>query len=358
MKVLEEQVLDEIRGRLEALIRQPVREVKRPSHNKSGATADLVLQVGPHLIVVEIKLSGEAARVAQAVKNVKSAIAELEKEAIPLVVVPFMGEVGQRVCMQEGVSWMDLSGNAEIAAKGLLIHVAGQPNKFKRQGRPSNIFSPKSSRVARQILLDPRAHYTQRDLARAVGLGEGFVSRIVRKLEGDRLLERYADGSIAASDPSLLLDAWHEDYEFEKHFILKGHIAARSSDEIVRILAKALKKSGTSYAMTGLPAAWLMTRHAGFRLVTCYVSKVPSAKVMAQIGFREEPRGSNVWLVKPNDEGIFNGCSEIKGIQCVSAVQVFLDLKGLPERSNEAAAELRKRLLNWGSDDKKTSKSE
>jgi hypothetical protein len=63
------------------------------------------------------------------------------------------------------------------------------------------------------------------------------------------------------------------------------------------------------------------------------------------MGFHEEQKGENVWLVVPNDEGVFDGAAERDGIRCVHPVQVYMDLKNHPERSAEAAEQLRARFL-------------
>ena len=103
--------------------------------------------------------------------------------------------------------------------------------------------------------------------------------------------------------------------------------------------------------MTALPAAWLWTRYAGFRLSTVYLSVDPSAGLKEDLGFREEHRGANTWLVVPNDEGVFDGAELVDDIRCVHPVQAYVDLKNHPERAAEAASELRRRLLLPVSDD-------
>jgi len=62
-----------------------------------------------------------------------------------------MGEAGAQVCREAGVSWFDLSGNADIRAPGLHFRAEGRPNRFLRRkagerarpegGRPSNVNS-------------------------------------------------------------------------------------------------------------------------------------------------------------------------------------------------------------------------
>jgi len=129
--------------------------------------------------------------------------------------------------------------------------------------------------------------------------------------------------------------------------VLKGHIAARSDDEIIERVHKFLSKRKIDHALTGLAAAWSLAAFAGFRLVTVYWREPLGAEDLTELGFRDEERGANVWLVQPNDGGVFDGSSPRKPMRCVHPVQVYLDLKAQPERAAEAATELRKRLLAW-----------
>ena len=115
-------------------------------------------------------------------------------------------------------------------------------------------------------------------------------------------------------------------------------------------LSTTLDNDGVVSAATGLAGAWLLTHFASFRLATFYVSHQPSHDVLATLGFREEEKGANTWLVIPNDEGVFAGREEREGVSCTHPVQVYLDLKFHPERSSEAAERLRALYLN-GEDD-------
>jgi predicted RecB family endonuclease len=316
----------------------------------NGGQADMVISWGDKVMVIECKASGQADSVAMAARNARNYARTLSKGAIPVVVVPYMGEVGQRLCEEEGVSWLDLSGNARIVAPGLRVRIEGKSNRFKRVGRPRNLFAPKSARIARWLLMKRDQAFTQRELARVSGLDEGFTSRIVRGLEEQRLIVREAEGTVHVADYSTLLDALREAYDFSKHHIVRGHVAARSSDEVLRRLAQSLHREKVEYAATGLAGAWLWSGFAGFRLVVLFVSELPDAKACGQMGFHEMERGENVWLVQPNDAGVFDGSETREGISCAHPVQIYLDLKDHPERSTEAADELRKTLLNPSTD--------
>ena len=317
----------------------------------SSRVWDAVLEVGDHAFVMEWKGSGSYSQIAMTVQQLAEAPSHFPKAVIPLLAVPHMGEAGRVYCEQNGLSWLDLSGNARIVAPGIFYQDLGHPNRFRRPGRPESAFGPKGSRIARQLLMNPEAQVRQRSLADITGLNEGHVSRIVGKLVDTGLVERVVDG-IRVVNADLLLDAWHEEYRFDRHTTIPGHVAARSGVEVFRSLAGKLSELEVPYAATGLSAAWIWTRHAGFRLSTIYLADIPSEALMSDLGFRETLRGANTWLVVPNDEGVFHGSSQVDDIRCVHPAQVYLDLKGHPERAREAADELRRRLLVVGDDER------
>ncbi len=189
----------------------------------------------------------------------------------------------------------------------------------------------------------------QRTLASSTGLDEGHTSRIVGKLLEAGLVHRGEDG-IRVTDSNALLAAWREDYRFDRHHVIRGHIAARGGDQLTQAISEILSRTEEPYAATALPAAWLWTRYAGFRLSTVYLATLPSTALKEELGFREDARGANTWLVVPNDEGVFDGVELVDGIRCVHPVQAFIDLKDHPERASEAAEELRRRFFLRGND--------
>jgi hypothetical protein len=345
----QQQALRQVAARLAALLDAAGSDV-HVRQDLRAPEADAVIKLAGATFVVEYRGSGATAPISAAIEQVQRSASAVGRRAIPLVVVPFMGPVGRRRCEEAQVAWLDLSGNARIFAPGIRVLIEGQPNQFKSRGRPFSVFAPKSARIARWLLMHPRQPMAQREIAQATGVDEGFTSRIVSRLEEDDLVAREPDGGIRPRDPDLLLDAWREDYDFSKHQIFRGHLAARSGEEVLRLLAGGLQGKRVRYAATGLAAAWLLTRFAGFRLVTMYVAERPAPKVLESLGLREEERGANVWLVVPKDEGVFQGAGDRDGVVCVHPVQAYLDLKDQPERAKEAADHLRTDLLKWNVD--------
>lgn len=340
--------IQEVAARLAELVGVDRSEIRlKTGHDAPGR--DRIIAVGPYTFVVAWKGSGLVAQVARAVEQVRHNAAGIDG-AVPIVAVPFMGEAGRERCAEADIAWLDLSDNARICAPGLRILVEGKPNQFKRRGRPSSSFAPKSSRITRWLLMHPDEPLTQREIARATDTDEGYTSKIVSNLELDGLIVKDPSGAIKPRDPDLLLDAWREDYDFSKHHIVRGHVAARSGDALLRQLADSLLKAAAVFAATGLAAAWLLDRFAAFRTTTIYLAEDPAPALLDSLSFREDERGANVWLVVPNDEGVFHGASDVEGIRCVHPIQVYLDLGAHPERADEAASRLRTSRLTWRTD--------
>jgi len=223
----EKQVSSEVPGLLAKLLEIPESHVSIRRGKKDPGT-DFIIKAGEHTFLVDFKSSSARAPLLLALMRFNEERRDNGKDGIPLLVVPYMGETGRRLCEEHEIAWLDLSGNARIKAPGLLINVEGKPNRFKSAGRPPNLFAPKSSRIVRQFLIQPDRALTQRELSQAADLDEGYTSRIVRRFEETGLIMRDEEGLLRPTDSEQLLDAWQEAYDFMRHRVIKGHVAAWS----------------------------------------------------------------------------------------------------------------------------------
>jgi hypothetical protein len=335
-----DQIVSQLGEHIGAQVR-PVRETRVDDGDR-----DLVLTDGKTTFLVEFKSVSTTDAVGSALHQLQMYAAGKEK-IVPLLVVPFMGAVGREMCKRASVNWMDLSGNAQISTPNLRVVIEGKQNRFTVRGRPSDPFAPKSSRIARLMLLDPEKAFTQSEIVSQTGLDKGFVSRIVHRLVSAGLVQRSTSGTLHLENPAGLLGAWYAAYDFGKHNIVRGVVAARSGPELLQRLHARASSIEVPYALTGLTAAWLYAPFAAYRTVTLYVRSHFEREVIKELGIHETLAGSNVWVVFPNDDGVFLGLEERERFPCVSPLQTYLDLKGQPERAEEAADELRRKYLPW-----------
>lgn len=357
MPRIEDRLQREVPRLLAELLHTPLDEVRvEIASPSSDHCPDSTIRVGPHVFLVQARHSGATAPVLLGIRNLEAAKVRSPRKAIPLLVVPYMGEVGRRLCEEAGVQWLDLSGNADIAAPNLRLKVDGRPNLFPSRGRPSSVFAPVSSRVARFLLLsDPKAPIRQQRMAAQLGMDDGFVSRIVARMIREGFVRRSREGLLSVLDRDQMLDAWREVYDFKGHHIVRGHISGRDPGLVLQDLARRLERAKIRYAATGLAAAWIYIQHATYRISTIYLDlptpagerlPEPLQPILSALGWNQDPRGSNFWLVFPKDQGVFYGMPKRHGrgwIERVHPLQVYLDLKGHPERAPEAADELRRR---------------
>lgn len=333
-----------VQKRLAELLALPRSEVHPVQRSEQHPGVDALLAARELNFAIEYKGSAGSAALLPVFPRLQAAAQQLE--AVPLLVTPFMGELGKKLCAEAQIPWLDLSGNSHIILpeRGLYVHVEGFPNLFQARGRPASVFAPKSSRIARFLLLEPSRFISQRELAEATAMDEGFTSRIVRRLSELHLIERNEQGWLRPRDPNLLLDSWNEEYDFKKHELVAGHVPARSGQEVLKKLHTALRDSKVEFAATGLAAAWLLGEFASFRIATFYLATRLERELLEQLSFRADPKGANLWLAYPNDEGVFQGARVVDKVPCVHPVQVWLDLQGHPERALEAAEQLRQDL--------------
>ncbi len=340
-----EQILAALPQVVGQLLKLPREAEPQPCNQNKGA--DVCFRVGPHVLVVEVKSSSRVAHVNQGINDLISSKASQAANAIPILAVPFMGDSGKQICSSRGVGFVDLSGNAHIEARGLLIHVEGRQNKYVARGRPASPFSPKASRVSRLLLRDPDRWWSQKELAQESQLGAGYISRLAKRLFEDGLIQRNEGQHIKPGDPGLLLDAWRNDYKFERHLSITGHVSSRTGSELSRRAGDVLSEAKIQYAVTGLSGAELLAPFAAYRRATIFVSTQPGEEVLERLKFRTEKTGANLWLVVPDDPSVFWDTHKVGDTCCASALQIYLDLKGMPERADEAAKYLRSEHLNW-----------
>lgn len=310
---------------------------------------DMVLEWAGYRVIVDVKSGSKVAQVDGAIRRLQEYLSPYDEPESPLLAVPHMGAAGARRCAAVDLNWADLSGNAEIRLGGIRIHRRGQPNRFTFSSSRPNPFSAKASRIPRALLMQPDRWWKQEELIFETLLSRGYVSQIVSELKRHQLVVRDEDYRIRSDGPDVLLDSWLEEYSPRSGARISGHVPSRTGEDLSTLVSSRLAEEDVKYGLTALAAAWRYGPSAMFRNVHVYVASPPSDQLRNQLGFREGRKGANLHFLVSEDPAVWAGAEEVEGAVCVSPLQAYLDLKGLGERSEEAALELRRQRLDWAS---------
>ena len=147
-------------------------EIESPAQDQR---VDLVASVdiaGKHYVLVcEAKQSGQPRYIRDAIYQLRDYLREFPKDATPVVIAPYLSPESRELCFQNGVSFLDLEGNARLVFGTVFIDRirSNKPAPEVRELR--SLFKPKSAQVLRVLLRDPKKSWKVVDLAKAASAG-------------------------------------------------------------------------------------------------------------------------------------------------------------------------------------------
>jgi len=313
-------------------------------------TADLVsrFQLGgqEHTIVVEVSSLGQPRQIRASVTRLNEIRRELPG-AHPVAAAAYIGPQSARILKNNGLGYVDLSGNCYLAFGNVLIEKEG-----KRNVRPStrplrSLFAPRATRVVRAVLAEPGRAWRLEELAKAAAVSLGHSHNVVKRLEDLRWVERDEAQRIHLGKPADLLEAWCESYSYRTNEMASYFVSERVSRRLMADLAKAATADNRRYAFTlsaGLSLVAPQTRLGG---VHCYLEGDP-APIAAALGLHPagEADGS-LHLLAPYDPGVFHGSLDKAGLKVVCLPQLYADLARYERRGAEQAEHLRREAMGY-----------
>ncbi len=206
-----------------------------------------------------------------------------------------------------------------------------------------NIFAPKSSRVLRVLLVEAGRDWSEREIAQAADISRGMAHYVSRALIEQGYLSRNESNRVVLTDPLRLLKRWaaYHQYDTANQFLSYHTFETKVEGVLERI-----SEIDSRYAATVLTGAWLIAPYVRPVDLHFYVPESETAEEIAgRMGLNPTPRGGNIKLVIPYDEGVFYGGRELRGVNVVSKVQLYVDLYNYPARGEEAASRLLEVIL-------------
>ena len=241
-------------------------------------------------------------------------------------------------CRELGISCLDVNGYLYLRQPGLIVDWEHPERKFRTSKPQLDLFSGKSSRLARTLLSFPGRKWKQHDLVEFTNCSAGLISRLIREYTAFGWVEgSWGDWTLTQSDA--LLDAWAAGDDWKKRGTLRQYSALeRDPDQLAK---RFLEFSHNRIAFTQWFAATQRHPYTELPVVSAYCHEFPDKNVINVLGLREVPNGGRLWLIVPRDEGIFQATQIRNGFPLVSDVQIYLDLLQVGLRGPDAARALR-----------------
>jgi hypothetical protein len=210
-----------------------------------------------------------------------------------------------------------------------------------------NVFSPIASRIVRVLLVNPKHEWSILGLSKEARTGYGHTHRVVKTLLKMGLCRQTETNRVVAANPGELLTRWAGYYDF----VLLNKVNAYYSldadlDSFTKRLS-AVGKPDLRYALTLQAGASLLTPYVRPVNIHLYIDPEKLGSWQELLGLQLTEMGGNVFLVEAYDEGVFYKIQQVRGIDVVSSVQLYVDLYNYPARGREAAEHLRKEAIRF-----------
>lgn len=282
-------------------------------------------------------------------KNKIFRLKEMAKEfdqAVPVLAASYLSRQRQNICQDQGVCFIDLSGNVFIKFKSLYVERIGFPNKFPEERKGRGPFSDKASLILRSILKDRDHLWGVRELAQKVQLDPGFVSRMAKELEKRNYIARI-NSKIKLRDPEGVLDDWVRNYNYNKNKNFSYFLMAKSSVEVLEKLRGLKIPSSVDYALSVQAGGNLVAPYAAYQEVHMYVGDKKALKYFEKrMNLKSAEQGANLILMLPYyKHSVLYDSRIIDSLRVVSDIQLYLDLYGYPIRGLEQAEHLMDKKL-------------
>jgi hypothetical protein len=291
-------------------------------------------------------ISNQSSSMLKAKISLLKSNAKKDAGLVPLVVARYLSPDRRKQCQEQGVYFLDLSGNVFLKYDSLYIERIGFPNRFPEKRRGRGPFSDKASLILRATFSDIKKVWGIRELAQSIGLDPGFVSRMTQELEQRNYVFRI-DSKVKLREPKSLLDDWVREYDYKKNREMRYFCLAKSPEEIVNKMSAAQIPDEIQYAFGLHAGANLVAPYAVYNEAHIYIQDKGSINwFVERLKLREAKEGANfIFLLPYYKNSVFYAEQRIRDLWVVSDLQLYLDLYKYPIRGLEQAEHLYEKRL-------------
>ncbi len=263
---------------------------------------------------------------------------QLETDTPRMIVAPYLSQAVRESLEERGICYADQTGNTRvvIAEPGLFILTAGAESNPWPPSRQLTLRGIKAGRLV-LALANSLPPLGVRELAEIADTDPGYVSRLLKMLDREALVDRTSRGRVEHVDWQKLLLRWASDAPLTNRAVSTTWLAPRGLKTVV----SGLRREWLRYLITGSEAAQKVAPITPTRLLSIYVEDPD--EVAEKLGLRRTDAGANIILLQPEDRTLYERASKDDGLNYAPLPLVVADLLGGPGRS-PAEAEA---LLEW-----------
>lgn len=290
-------------------------------------------------IAVEAKKSFGPRGVDQLLGSLGRTLRNLAGNVPILVVAPWLSERTRERLRDEGINYLDLTGNSLVRLENPTVFIETEGARKDPSPLPrgkARLQGPKAGRLVR-MLVDVRPPYGVRELAVGADLTAGYVSRLLDTFDDEALVQRSARGGVDSVDIRGLIRRWADSYDVFRANNATTYLAPAGASPTLKRLAVSPQRT----AVTGSFAAVRLAAVAGPALLTLYCEDVPS--LADELELIPTEQGANIALLKPFDSVVWERTSVEDAVTFAAPSQVAIDcLTGNGRMPTEGDA-----LLKW-----------
>lgn len=293
-------------------------------------------------IICEVKKKAEPLHIRNAVNQLKRYKMLLEQvndnNSYCMVAAPYISQASSRILEEEGIGYIDLSGNCMIKHQSVYVRVEGNPNKYSEKRGSKSIFersSVQSSIILRNLFQNPDKKWKMQELADVASSSIGQVSKVKKFLE-EREFITSSENGFSVNRTKEVISEWAKVYNSKPNTVYECY----SLDSIPQIEQKFIEmkeEKGIECILTGFAGGVRYSPTVRYNKVHVYVPLQDLQEAITFIGCKKVTSGSNISIIVPYDSSVLFDSRKIKGSMVVSPVQVCLDLIGLKGRGEEAS---------------------
>jgi hypothetical protein len=239
-----------------------------------------------------------------------------------LFVAPYIGPRVRELLKEEGVSFLDLTGNTliSIVSPGLFIQAEGAQRDPSTSKPRRGLRGAKVGAIVR-VLVDASPPYTGSEIARAANVNEGYTSRILETLGEEGLVDRESFGPVTGVDWPAMLRRRAQTLDLFRVPGAHRFVARQGTRALLREIGG--WESDPQVTITGSFAAARLAPVAAPTLLVAYTMK--PRDLGENLALLPTDSGADTVLIRPDNEVAFARSTSAEGLRWAAPSQIAID---------------------------------